>query len=761
MTGLIQKALGLDVDEVDGMADWSLRWETAQWGVLAAVLMVVLALLSWELYRRSPREVPGGRRFLLATLRIIFLGLLIVILLQPVLVVTLEKEVSRTLPILMDRSGSMSLRESDGLSRLQKAQRALSSPGGQEMLRGLEEDLRVPTFTFYGSSLQEWEDLQLPLVAAGEKTAVGEVVRKALERYQGAPLAGLLIVSDGGQNSGVPLGTIARELKDSGIALYTVGVGESEVRDVAVEAVEVREVLLADDAVPVTVKLRTQGMQGDSGRIVFSLSGVDVAEEKVNIEKDGLQQVTTLFVPKRVGEYVMEARFETDNGVEALAENNTGRAGLRVVDRRLKVLLLDQAPRWEFKYLEAMLLRERRVALSCFLFEGDREIARIPGSPYLEEFPARAEDLFDFDLILLGDIDPRLLTEDRLSLLGNYVATAGGALTVIAGKRFMPSAFARTELEQLLPVEIGGASLDAGKAPSARPLRLSLTPAGRESVMLRLGNDLEASEALWRGLPPIYWAAEVERAKPAAEVLLTRPDPASGSGTAPLLALHRYGAGEVLFVGTDNFWRFRRNAGDRYHTILWGQMIQRMAGSRLLTEAPRVTLRSNGRRFEQGDRVQVYARLFTASWDPREDERVEAILAAGDDPNRRQDVTLRSIPSQPGMYRAELSAGPPGNYRLAVAGDEVATLDFTVAENNREYTRASLNDELLRDLSRDTGGAYFPLARLEELPASITERSAQLSSLREIELWSSPLFFFLIILVLAAEWIVRKVSELK
>ena len=332
---------------------------------------------------------------------------------------------------------------------------------------------------------------------------------------------------------------------------------------------------------------------------------------------------------------------------------------------------------------------------------------------------------------------------------------------MIAGKRFMPSAFARTELEQLLPVEFGGTSLGSGKALSTRPLRLSLTPAGRESVMLRLGNDFEANEALWRGLPPIYWAAQVQRAKPAAEVFLTRPDPASGSGTAPLLALHRYGAGEVLFVGTDNLWRFRRNIGDRYHTILWGQIIQRMAGARLLTEAPRVTLRSNGRRFEQGDRVQLYARLFTPSWDPREDEQVEAVLAAGDDPDRRQDVVLRAIPSQPGMYRAELSAGPPGNYRLAVAGDEIATLDFTVADNNREYTRASLNDELLRELSRDTGGAYLPLARLEDLPAAITERSAQLTSLREIELWSSPLFFCLIILVLVAEWIVRKLSELK
>lgn len=761
MTSWILKALGLDAGEVDGIIDWSLRWETAQWGFLAAVLMGGLSLLSWVLYRRSPRDLPGARRFLLVTLRMMFLGLVIAIFLQPVVVLTLVKEVPRTLPLLMDRSGSMSLQESGGVSRLQRAQGAFASPDGQEMLLSLKQDMHVPTFTFHESSLEEWDELEPPLVAAGEKTAVGEAVRQVLERYRGAPLAGVVVVSDGGQNSGVSLGAVARQLKDAGVALYTVGVGDPKVRDVAVEAVEVREVLLADDAAPVTVKFRTQGMKGDSGRVVISMSGVDVAEENVRIEADGLQQVTTLFIPKQRGEYVMDARFEVDNGVEALSENNTGHTVLRVVDRRLKVLLLDQAPRWEFKYLEAMLLRERRVDLSCFLFEGDRETARIPGSPYLEQFPARAEDLFDFDLILLGDIDPSLLAEDRLSLLSDYVATAGGALTVIAGKRFMPSAFSRTQLEQLLPVELSGASFGPAKSLSVRPLRLGLTPAGRESVMLRLGDEPQASEALWRGLPPIYWAAAVQRAKPAAEVLLTRPDPSSASGEAPVLALHRYGAGEVLFVGTDNFWRFRRNVGARYHTILWGQIIQRMAGARLLVESPRATLRSNGRHFEQGDRVQVYARLFTESWDPREDQRVEAVLATEDDPERRENVILRAVPSQPGMYRAELSAGLPGNYRLAVSGDEIATLDFTVTDNNREYTRASLNEGLLRDLSADTGGVYIPLARLRELPAAITERRTRLTSLMEIELWSSPLFFGLILLILVAEWVVRKVSELK
>ena len=761
MTDWILKALGVEVGDVDGLAGWSLRWETAQWGLLAAVLMGILAVLWWWLYRRSPQELPGGRRVLLTALRLTFLALLLAILLQPVLVLTLAREVPRTLPLLLDRTGSMAFKDGDGMSRLQKVEKALSSPAGVSLLDSLEKDLHVPRLTFDADSLQEREEASLPLAPAGEKTALGDAFRRAMERYRGTSLAGLVMITDGGQNSGMPLGAVAQELKEAGVPVYAVGVGDLEARDVAIEGVEVREVLLADDAVPVTVKLRTQGMKGGSGRVIFSLGGVDVAEEEVSIEEDGPLDIATLFVPKRVGEYVLEARFEADGTGEVLAENNTGRAALRVVDRRLKVLLLDQAPRWEFKYLEAMLLREQRVELSCFLFAGDREIARVPGSPYLGEFPVRAEDLFDFDLVLLGDVDPRFLTEGRLSLLGDYVSSAGGALVVIAGKRFMPAAFGRTELEQLLPVELAGRTIGSSRTSAVRPLRLSLTPAGRESVMLRLGDDSGVSEALWGRLPPIYWTARVERAKPAAEVLLTGPDPASGSGTTPVVALHRYGAGEVLFVGTDNFWRFRRNVGDRYHTILWGQIIQRMAGARLLTEAPRVNLKANGRRFRQGDRVRIYARLFTASWEPREEEVVQAVLAVGDNSDRRQEVILRAVPGQPGIYRAELAAGPPGNYRLALPGDRVATLDYTVIDDNREYARAALNEPLLRDLARQTGGAYLPLAQLDELPAALTRRTARLTSFKEVDLWSSPLFFGLLILFITIEWIVRKVSELK
>ena len=80
MTDWILQALGMDAEDVDGLAGWSVRWETAQWGLLAAVLMGILSLLSWWLYRRSPQGVSGVRRFFLTALRLSFLGLVVAIL---------------------------------------------------------------------------------------------------------------------------------------------------------------------------------------------------------------------------------------------------------------------------------------------------------------------------------------------------------------------------------------------------------------------------------------------------------------------------------------------------------------------------------------------------------------------------------------------------------------------------------------------------------------------------------------------------------
>ena len=72
-----------------------------------------------------------------------------------------------------------------------------------------------------------------------------------------------------------------------------------------------------------------------------------------------------------------------------------------------------------------------------------------------------------------------------------------------------------------------------------------------------------------------------------------------------------------------------------------------------------------------------------------------------------------------------------------------------------------MNADLLRELAHQTGGAFITIDELDQLPAAITRRTARLISLKEVDLWSSPLIFALLILLITIEWIVRKFSELK
>lgn len=501
MTNWILRALGADMDGADAIVDVGLGWQDGSRWLAAAVLLVVLAALAWWFYRLSPREVKPGRRRLLTALRVVFFLLLALLLLRPVLLLTLERRIERTLPVLVDGTGSMAITDAGPQSRIARVREALGTGAGGGAIRALEADLDVPRYRFSDDTLGtigSWSELE----ADGGFTALGEAVEQVLDRHRGGTLAGIVVLSDGGQNRGSGVSQVGDVLRAAEVPVYVVGVGETNARDVVVEALEVPAVLLADDAVPVVVRLGAQGMAGSGGTLTVSLDGVEVASEEVGFDADGVLEVGTSFIPKRPGDYTLRARFDPAGGPEALPDNNEARARVRVVDRRLRVLLADQAPRWEYKYLEAMLLRERRVELSCFLFEGDRQAARAPGSPYLDRFPMRPVELFDYDLVILGDIEPRFLTVDQQELLREYVSGAGGALVVVAGKRFVPSAYAHTVLEKLLPVDLDGASGAGRERPATAPVRLRLTPAGEASTMLQLGDDPGASAAMWDGSRP-------------------------------------------------------------------------------------------------------------------------------------------------------------------------------------------------------------------------------------------------------------------
>jgi hypothetical protein len=426
--------------------------------------------------------------------------------------------------------------------------------------------------------------------------------------------------------------------------------------------------------------------------------------------------------------------------------------------------MVEQSPRWEFRYLQAMLLRDRRVDLQCYLIEGDPGIIRGEDSPYIAQFPARKEELFKYDLVIFGDIDPRHMSATHLENLNELVSRFGGALVVIAGKRFTPNAYRRTVLENLLPVEFEGTSLTgAAEPPADKPILLELTSAGRAHPMLRLSDSDEENAALWKQLPPVYWVARVSRPKPAAEVLLVDPDPARESrfGKMPVMASQQYGLGQVLYVGTDNTWRWRKNVGDLYYTTIWGQIAQRVSLQRLLGGSKRTQLTTDRQNYLTGDRVSVYARLYGAGFEPIQEPMVKGIYGLKTGQGARSEVMLRAIPEQPGLYRGEFVATVPGGYQFFVEPDLNTSLEFNVAEPRFEFGETAMNETLLREIAATTGGGFFREEDLHKLPDMIRLKTERVQSPLEVELWSSPLYFLMLLSVVTVEWVLRKLSYLK
>ncbi|MEI7731100.1 MAG: CARDB domain-containing protein [Verrucomicrobiota bacterium] len=816
MTEFLLKLLGAQIEDASRIAGMNLTFAGGIGAGTVLLLAVVCGVLTWWFYREPDEGIAPVQKYAMISLRMLFILLLLLLLLRPVLSLTVEGNVRRALVVLFDGTASMKikdpritepdqkraaigkgilepagglqqaadrtrLKEVDLISRLDLAKAVMKNPR-LNLLPSLQKDFDLSPFIF-GQTVQELvravtpeggkplPDASLGWVdswtAGIPQTAIGDSVRDALGRKRGQPLAGIFLLTDGGNNSGVAPREIAVLARQENVPLYIYGVGITSPRDIIVANLFAPEVAFVKDEVTVTVRVRAQGMAGESAKVLLKLGDTKVDEKEITFKGDGETVVPLKFTPEQKGDYELQA-YVPPRPDETVQDNNSQSQRLRVIDDKIKVLMIEQFPRWEYHYLQAMLLRDRRVEAKVLLFEGDPHIMRGTNSPYLDKFPERKEDLFKYDVVIFGDVDPRNFTPAQLENLGEFVSRFGGAFIMVAGKRFSPAAYRKTVIERMLPVEFEASPIEGvGEIQAEKPVKLELTSAGRNSIMFRLADTEAESAARWKGLPPVYWVSKVSRAKPAAQVFLVDPDPVKESrfGKMPVVALQQYGSGQAMFIGTDNTWRWRRNVGDAYYVAFWGQISQRMGLQRLLGGSKRTQLSMDRQNVMTGERVTVYARLFTMSFEPLTDAQVKAAysLRSADSGANAQEtaVLLRPVPEQPGVYRGDFIAPAPGPYKFFVEHDRETRLDFNVTEPKFELGETAMNEALLKDMAASSGGAFFREEDLHTLPKKISAKTERVRSPVEVDLWSSWFMFLLLLLVVTLEWILRKLAHLK
>jgi cbb3-type cytochrome oxidase subunit 3 len=812
MSPFLQWLFGINPSPDWNGGDWSVRFQSLPEGARAAatVLLGIVAVAGvWYLYKKEGRTIGQMARLGLAALRVGVLACVAIMLAEIVLIITKTEYAPAHLLLLFDTSESMDF--NDPYPDEQSARRAAQTLGlvtadGQpdvaELRRhtrielalqalsgklGELRDGRVLVPYRFSTKLEplEGEPSIAQLRAAGAETAIGDAIENALAANRGQPLAGVLVVTDGQSNAGQDPRQVAAAAAKEGVPIVSLAVGTKEgPTNARIADLENSPVVFVSDPAEVSVLVESKGLNGTTASVTLQRrqgagDWVDVGREDVVLGQDAvLKRVTFPYTPEATGQIDFRAQV-SDVGPELTDADNADTTSVKVVRQRIRVLVIAGYPSPEMQFLRNALLRDAGMEFASWLQSASEGYEQVGHRP-LRRLPATLEELEHYDVLVLFDPDVRALGPSWPELLTKFVGDAGGGLIYVAGEMFSsqlftPSAVGLSEGAGLvdnswlraLPVvrDPGLYQSEAEVRLSAREMwNLELTPEGDADSIFRFAPEPARNREILASLPGMYWHFPVTRAKHGATVLARHGDPRmrNAFGRHVLMATHLYGPGRTVFLGFDSTYRWRY-LHEEYFDGFWARIIDRVGRSKVLGGRYPFALSTDKSTYRVGDRVTVRARLIGATEATAGIGQLRGeVEVAGGLP---EALAIEPLPEDPSVLETSFTANEPGAYILRVlpatateldTGLRPATLAFRVESPRQETDHPTLNRPLLEEVARATGGRVFSLAEADQVASAFkVKQVARILEYRD-EMWDAPLLYGGIVLLLTAEWLLRK-----
>ncbi len=725
-----------------------------KWVLLGAIATAAaaIAFFIWGRGARLQTTVRGGRAVALWSLQSALLALLLLLLWEPAISVTMLKPQQNIVAVVVDDSRSMSLQE-NGSSREQQAEKVLDS-GVLDRLRGR---FQVRLYRL-GSGVERVQDTKT-LKAAQPSTQIGKGLRQLADEAATLPIGAVVLVSDGADNGtdhggGVDLETLA-EIRRRRLPVSTIGVGREEIaNDVELDGLDVPAKALAGSRLEAQVKIHQNGFDGRRAKLVLTGGGAILASRDITL-RGGPQQVESIeFSAGKAGVENIQARIDPLPGEENAGNNQVTRV-LSVDDRKRRILYVEGEPRWEYKFARRAVEDDPAIEIVSMLRTTQNKIYRqgiANPNELADGFPSKAEDLFEYQGIILGSVESGFFTATQQQLIKDFVDRRGGGLLFEGGRwALSDGGYNLPPLAELLPV-----NLPQRKNTFQRSfVAAELTEAGKNSLLCRIENDEEKSAQHWEVLPYLANYQDAGTPKPGA-VVLARVD--AGGKRLPLLVTENYGRGRTAVFATGGSWRWRMQqpVGDVSEETFWRQLSRWIVSA---TPAHVVATTPNAR-LEDDGRIELRAEVRGKSYLPTDDAEVEARIITPD--GSAESVTLRPEPLTQGVYAAEWNASQAGSYIAEVSahrgveqlGKDVLT--FRREDGVEENFHRAQNRELLKKLADETGGRYYTPADAKRLPDEIAYSEAGITSREMKDLWNMPAVFLAILILKSSEWLLRR-----
>jgi hypothetical protein len=713
----------------------------------AAVLLPALAIwlyagwLSWSNWRRSARGRAVGR---LEVLRFLLVTLLVFTLLRPEIVQHLRRTLTPEIAVLVDASDSMKTRDLTLTNKLVSRAQWLEAKRADQFWLPLQNKAQVAV-----------EDFARPSTNANalNGTDLNAALERALRDFKN--LKAVLLLTDGDWNMGKsPLATATR-YREENIPIFTVAVGRpTPMPDLILENVSMPAYGLLGEDIAVPFKVTSHLPREVRTTVSIYDAQGQQAHRDITIPPNGAVEDAILWSPRSSGEITATVKVPVEPE-ETIAENNERSFHISIRQEKLKVLVVDSLPRWEYRYLRNALARDPGVDMQCLLYHPG--IGPGDGPNYIPAFPATKEALAPYDVIFLGDvgIGGNELTETNAAMMRGLVEQQASGLVFVPGQRGREASFLNSPLGDLYPV-----ILDPAKPQGIglqNEVQLTLTAAGKHHWLTRFDSDEDRNDQLWKQLPGFFWSAAVEKSRPGSEVLAVHSSIRNDFGRMPLLVTRSAGAGKVLFLGTDSAWRWRRGVEDKFHYRFWGQVVRWMAHQRHLSEKDGIRLSYSPEVPQAGDTVYLQSTVLDETGFPIDKGPVTGKITSPS--GRAERLEFAPLEGGWGVFKSAFAAQESGRYKIEVAseahGRHLET-ELLVAPPVLEKLGQPVNAQALGEIAAVSRGAAFTSDDLDKAVKQISLLPEPGPVERRIRIWSDPRWGGALLFLLTVYWVGRK-----
>ena len=726
-----------------------LHWRAPLHPVVAAAILLGLGVWLLVLYRRQRAKHPRRRAAALVLPKAALAALLMLACFDPVWKVVDQPDESQKLAVVLDVSGSMEVVDTQDLSRVARAE-VLLSDLERRIGRGIacevyefDQEMRRRDKERHQDGPLRQTDLGTCLVTLASDPAIAGHV-------------GVVILTDGGDEP-------VQNVRLPEMPVYVAGMGSDPDGwdDVAIAEVDAPSVVERESEFTVDVEVVVRRASGSfatgttGAEIVLEESTAQgwVARESRRIDLQAARQRIEFAAKSPAEEGIRDyrVRVQTLPG-ELSALNNVRMVPVEVGKDQLPVLLFAQEIGWDFGTVRKELARDPSLALtSLFRISEDRFViqdSRQEGDAVLEAgFPSEVEVLNLYKCIVVGSFPASQWEPAQMEALMEYVRQGGAVIFMGGVASYAQGGYARSIIEPLFPWTLEGSR--GGFQTGAFPVHIPVSAVNHEimaGVHAALAGDADATV---NSLTP------VGALRAGAVTLL---EAGAGSERLPVAAVHRYGEGHCLAIATDTLWRWTRASESRRTAFrhFWRQAVR--AISQWAEGEQFLSVRWDRPTYRPGERATVNVDVSG-----RHEQGQVHLKAALEGSGGPTDLNVQSVLGSTNAFTTSVPFPERGEYTFRlealVAGELLEAYEkvLRVGPSLNEGARLEVDHAFLDHLASQSGGAHFREDEFGDLVDLLRSRAVEQAVTIDMPLVEYRYVFLLLLLVvLAAEWTIRR-----